>query len=288
MDLSLVVATRDRAHRLKETLEKISKISTNHAWELVLVDNGSRDRTAEVIREFTASAPMPVLYVHEPRPGLGRALNAGAEASGGRIIATTDDDCYPSPRYVDDVLHVFRRHDVGYVGGRVLLYDESDARVSILEGREPVLIPSGYFPYPGIVGGGNLAFRRELFHDVGGFDTEMGVGTAFPCEDIDICARASLAGWNGAYCPVPTVHHHHGRPPGPAEERVRAAYARARGAYYAKTLLEAPAFRRSCLKWWYWSLSSIPTRHVFREVVSGLRYLLHRALGTMRERASVG
>lgn len=285
MDLSLVVTTRDRANRLPKTLERLSAIRSERSWELVLVDNGSTDETASLLEDFAAAAPMSVRTTFEPEPGLGRALNAGVREARGAVIATTDDDCYPREDYVDAVLGAFERHEVGYMGGRVLLHDASDARVSVFEGEEPLLMPSGYFPHPGFVGGGNLGFRREVFEAIGGFDPELGVGTPFPCEDIDFCARASAAGWHGGYFPEPTVYHDHGRRPGADAERLGEAYARARGAYYAKTLLDCPGLRASCLKWWYWSVSSTRPAFTWREVAWALRYLLHRALAPARQRS---
>lgn len=282
VDLSLVVTTRNRAERLPDTLEQLSGIRSDRKWELILVDNGSTDETASVIAEFSNQAPVPVQSPFEPEPGLGRALNAGVRQARGAVVATTDDDCYPRSDYVDAVLSVFERHQVGYMGGRVLLHDETDARVSVFEGEEPLLLPSGYFPYPGFVGGGNLAFRRTVFDQIGGFDPDLGVGTPFPCEDIDFCARASAVGWHGGYFPEPTVYHAHGRQPGQEEEQLGRSYARARGAYYAKTLLDCPTLRWSCLKWWYWSLSSTPFAYTWREAVSALRYLCHRLLAQKR------
>lgn len=278
LDLSLVVTTRNRAHRLPATLRWLSEIRSERLWELVLVDNGSTDRTAALLEDFAASAPMPVRTVSEPERGLGRALNAGVRAARGEIVATTDDDCYPRPDYVEAVVSVFERHDVGYIGGRVLLYDDRDARVSVFEGQVPHLLPAGFFPYPGFIGGGNLAFQRAVFDDIGGFDPELGAGTSFPCEDIEFCARASTAGWHGGYFPGPTVYHHHRRRPGRDEERVGRAYARARGAYYAKVLVDHPTLRIPCLRWWYWSLSSTQLSYTLREVVWAIRYLSHRAL----------
>ena len=104
LDLSIVLATRDRAHRLETTLERVARMRSRHEWELVVVDNGSTDDTPAVVREFAVRAPMPVVQVDEPRAGLGRARNAGVRASSGALVAVTDDDCYPREDYVDAVV----------------------------------------------------------------------------------------------------------------------------------------------------------------------------------------
>lgn len=277
-----MVSTRDRADRLPEFFRRLSGLRTERRWELVMVDNGSSDRTPAVLRDLSRRSPFPVRRLREPEPGLGRALNAGVGVSTGAIVATTDDDCYPSPDYVDAVLDLFERHAVGYLGGRVRLFDEEHAPVSSVDREEAALLPSPSFPHPGLIGGANLAFRRAVFDDVGGFDEMLGAGTPFPCEDVDFCARASVRGWHGAYFPEPVVYHDHRRHAGPAADEIRESYARARGAYYARTLLDLPPLRVACLKWWYWSLSSVPPGHTVREVVSALRYLGRRLGGRLR------
>lgn len=286
-DLSLVVATRDRAHRLPTTLEHMAEVRSDHDWELVLVDNGSSDDTASVVRDFTGCAPMPVRYVYEPEPGLGRAINVGARASSGAIIATTDDDCYPRTDYVDAVISAFRTHRIGYLGGRVRLWDTSDADISTIDREDPILFPAPTFIPPGHIGGANLAFRRELFVDIGGFDDDLGLGTPFPCEDAEFCARASNRGWHGAYFPEPTVYHDHRRRPGPEAAATQSGYARARGAYYAKTLLDFPPLRIDCLKWWYWSwFSPLSLAGGGQELRGAAQYFVHRIRRALRSRAT--
>lgn len=286
MDCSIVVSTRDRAERLRRCLGAIARIRSDHEWELVVVDNGSTDGTQEVLDAFEERAPVPVTRRFESQPGLGRARNLGCRAARGEVIAVTDDDCYPEPDYVTEVMEVFARHRVGYIGGRILLHDPSDAEITVRPETEPELLPAHYFPRAGFVQGANMAFRRSVFADIGGFDPAMGAGTPYPCEDIDFCARASDRGWNGGYFPGPTVRHHHGRKPGPDVRRLRRLYHQGRGGYYAKTLLDCPTLRISCLKWWYWSLSSQDPGATGREVAYALRFGADRAIGKLPGRSN--
>ena len=75
--LSLVVCTRDRGAYLGACLDAVARVRAGVPWELVVVDNGSRDATPAVLRAFARTAPVRVTLVHEPRPGLARARNAG-------------------------------------------------------------------------------------------------------------------------------------------------------------------------------------------------------------------
>ena len=151
--------------------------------------------------------------------------------------------------YVDAVLAAFDgRPDVGVLGGRILLFDPDDARVTIDERDHPAEIAPRSFVEAGAVKGANLSFRREALQAIGGFDPELGAGTPFPCEDIDAVASVLWAGYRGRYDPRPVVLHHHRRRE-PDVPRLRAGYDRGRGAYYAKFLLR-PDCRRAYAAGW--------------------------------------
>jgi GT2 family glycosyltransferase len=204
---------------------------------LVVVDNGSSDETPAIIAAFADRAPFPVIYVREERPGLSTARNAGVRASSGRIVAFTDDDCYPDPDLLDAVRRLFREDGLGYATGRVRLFDPDDFPVTINESCTPVLFPPGCYIAPGAVKGANMVFTREALERIGGFDEDFGSGSYFPAEDCDAAARASLAGYAGRYAPELVVWHHHGRKAADVEKLHR-AYDYGRGAYHMKMLVK--------------------------------------------------
>ena len=88
--LSLIICTRDRAAKLKRCLRRVGEIKSAVEWELVLVNNGSHDHTAEVIDDFAKSASFPVSQVFEESPGNGRARNAGLTLAQGDIVAFSE------------------------------------------------------------------------------------------------------------------------------------------------------------------------------------------------------
>src|ERR1700758_3612475 len=100
IDISLIICTRDRCAQLVPCLEAIRSIEFKGFWELIIVDNGSHDRTKGVVQEFADTASLPVIYPFEPAPGLGNARNAGVRIAHGAIVAFTDDDCYPAPDFL--------------------------------------------------------------------------------------------------------------------------------------------------------------------------------------------
>jgi hypothetical protein len=235
--LSLIICTRNRADALQRCLNDLSVSELDDVQgELILVDNGSSDDTPDVMQRFAAQATCPVTIVEEPTAGLSRARNAGLTHADGDIIAFTDDDCYLGDDYFRIARHVFTNGSYSYCGGRILLYDTSDAAYGLREQETFELVPAHSFIPTGYFQGANLVVHRRVFDAVGQFDTRLGAGTPFRCEDVEFIARASQAGFAGAHVPELVVYHHHGRKPGADIEHLAAANDYARGAYYAKLI----------------------------------------------------
>lgn len=277
-DLSIVICTRNRAGQLRGTLDSLMAMSTTRTWEAVLVDNASTDGTADVIQRASELEPR-IRYFREDRIGLGAARDRGWREARSSLISLTDDDCYLAEDYVDAVIAAFEgRPDVGVLGGRILLFDPADARITIDERDHPEEIAPRSFVVAGAVKGANLSFRREALEAIGGFDPELGAGTPFPCEDIDAVAAVLWAGFKGRYDPRPLVLHHHRRRP-PDVPRLRAGYDRGRGAYYAKFLLR-PECRRAYAAGWLGEvrkhLNGAGLARLFRELRSAAAYLRSR------------
>jgi glycosyltransferase involved in cell wall biosynthesis len=248
MRISLIICTRNRAGPLRRCLDAVAELQFAGPWEAVLVDNGSTDSTREVIEAFAREAPFPVRYVHEAVPGLSNARNAGLAVASGEIIAFTDDDCYPEPAMLTEIVRAFDEAELGYVSGRIMLYDPDDYPATINESLEPVVFPPGRYIAPGAIKGANLAFRRTALDEIGGFDPLFGSGALFPAEDIDAAARLALRGWWGRYVPEIVVWHHHGRKAADIG-KLHKAYDYGRGAYHAKLMLSERAVKIGFRGW---------------------------------------
>jgi glycosyltransferase involved in cell wall biosynthesis len=278
LDLSFIVCTRNRCAKLPGILKSFAALKTNHAWEVLFVDNASTDDTAGVINGADDLGGR-LKYLRVDRIGLGAARDASWRQAQGRIIAFTDDDCYLAEDYADALLAVYQTHpDVGCVSGRILLYDPTDARMTINEATIPVTTPPYRFVEAGTLQGANISFRRAVLETIGGFDPDFGAGTPFPCEDIDAAAATVWSGFAARFDPAPVVWHHHGRKDSDIKTVVQ-GYDRGRGAYYAKYVLR-PDSRNAYLRGW-WDI----TMHrqgiygiaiLARELRSGYAYLRHR------------
>jgi GT2 family glycosyltransferase len=247
-------------------------------WELVIVDNGSTDNTCSVVDRFRGRFQQKLLTVVEPRVGTGRAHNTGWTVANGDIIAFTDDDCYPEKTFLTSVCQCFDENEkLGFVGGRVLLYDRTDYRITIQEQAHRELLEPGSFVPAGFIHGANLSFRRSALISVGGFDDRFGAGTAFVCEDVDIQARILARGWHGVYDPRPMVYHHHRRKTEADANQLTKKYDHGRGAYYVKCLLDKK-IRGTYLVNWLRLIRRQPRRTTFRELFAGATFYVQTVL----------
>jgi glycosyltransferase involved in cell wall biosynthesis len=239
--VSMIICTRDRCQQLARCLQSVGSISFDLPWELIIVDNGSVDDTAAVVQEFKQSVSVPVSYIQEIRPGLGNGHNAGLRRARGDVVAFTDDDCYPARDFLSQLWAAFGDPSVGYICGRVLLHDPGDSPIGIIESKVSRIFPPRYFHHPSDIMGANMAFRRRVLTDIGGFDPTFGPGAMFNAEDQDAAARASAKGWKGAYHPEVVVRHHHGRKASDIARLFR-SYDIGRGALHMKLLLRQREF----------------------------------------------
>ncbi len=298
--VSVIIATYNRARLLEETLAMVASqdVPRSVPWEIVVVDNNSADSTAEVVAAFSETAPVLVRYVFEPRQGLSHARNRGVEEAYGSILAFSDDDVFPAPDWVAQVAAAMDRWNAHGVGGQILPRWESPPpawltgnwrllrRLAIMdfEGSGPLALPLKRQPQ---VWGANMAFRRELFERVGGFDSRRGVSgpRLFRGEESDLIDRALMAGLRIAYDGALKVYHRIG------PDRMQRDYFRrlmfdsgegdARAAPVAgPSLVGAPlsCYPIALVRFWKWRVSFLLGR---REVFDAeLRWL--ESLGTLK------
>jgi glycosyltransferase involved in cell wall biosynthesis len=252
MDVSLIVCSRNRADSLSETLASIVRAAENEpkaSVELIVVDNGSTDRTSEVVDTFARTSLLRVRRAFESRVGLSSARNTGLRIAKGAVVALTDDDCRLSPDYLTDLLTHYAA-DVRPVlrGGRIELGDMDDLPITIKTHDRTERLNAKLYP-GGFVHGANMTFARNIPERIGGFDQRFGAGSRFrSAEDADFIYRAFMAGFPVEYVPDMTVVHWHGRRQLDDAIGLHENYDFGDGALYAKQLLRHPAILRFPLR----------------------------------------
>jgi len=117
---SVVIGTYNRARLLEATLESLRRTVSGRPWDVVVIDNNSNDDTRQVVSAFAATAPVPVIYLHEARQGKSNALNTGLAHARGDILLLTDDDVEVDPHWLEEACLAFDRDPtIDYAGGPV-------------------------------------------------------------------------------------------------------------------------------------------------------------------------
>ena len=274
--LSLIVCTRNRLSGFRPTLGMLLELRCRVPWQLIIVDNGSTDGTGEWVRAMTSSRSGWIDVLSEPSVGVSRAKNRGLSHARGEIIAFTDDDCYPTESYLNDLLDVFATPGVDYCGGRVLLHDPTDLPVTIKTSDTPEVFPAHSYIPTGAIHGANMAFTRRVVQAVGPFDVMFGPGALTrAAEDSDYLLRASWCGFTGMYSPKPTVRHHHKRKTQADYVSINRTYDFGRGAYYAKHMCARRTRHLMAQRWWWsvWLRSHEGRRKLLNEVRGATSYL---------------
>ena len=281
MDVSLIICSRNRCQQLARCLDSVGRITFDRGWELIIVDNGSTDGTATIVSEFIRTSDVRAVYVFEPKSGKSNGLNASLEVANGEILAFTDDDCYVASDFLSGVWSAFADPSLGYLGGRITLHDPADHPITINESVIPSIFPARSFVCAGSVQGANMAFRRRVLLDIGGFDPLFGPGALFPAaEEIEAVSRASAMGWMGEYDPEVVVRHHHQRKADDAAALWK-CYAIGIGAFHMKILASGHFLwflRTVCQARWRYRTSRT---FFFWELVGAAKYVstyLTRAL----------
>ena len=171
----------------------IQKLQPALDWEIVVVDNGSVDDTATVVRDFASHAPVELRCIREPEPGLSAARNRGWRETRGEIIAFLDDDCIPDAEWLQSLLDAYETPEVASVGGRLLPLIERTDRDNI----DPAWLAVYTFDAGQvrrdieILTGANMSFRRSTLERIGGFDEGLGrIGECLLAGDENDLCRA--------------------------------------------------------------------------------------------------
>ncbi len=220
MSVSVVICTYNRAAVLETTLASACRLAApRSSWQLLVVDNNSRDDTRAVTDKFRDR--LPLRYIFEPRQGKTIALNRAVGESSGQLLVFTDDDVQLDANWLIAFVEGAERHpDAGWFGGRITPWFPAGRPSWIRQESLPAL--RGYLGLYDLGDqeryyakgdeapcGACMAVRRTTFERVGTYREDLGPsgdrkGTH---DDSELIWRAEAAGIRGVYLPQAACEH---------------------------------------------------------------------------------
>lgn len=217
LQISAIICTHNRDIYLGAAIDSLLAQEFTGNFEVVIVDNGSSDRTQEVVAQRSSDPRLK--YIFEPTIGLSVARNTGAKAAQAEILAYLDDDAVASPQWLQVLYDAYVSNpQLAIAGGKITLiwpantqpptwlstglssnlgaYDLGD---SIFYIQEPGLTPRGL----------NYSIRRSFLTAIGGFDPKLGrIGkNLLSNEELQMTELAIQQNWQVAYLPSALVAH---------------------------------------------------------------------------------
>jgi glycosyltransferase involved in cell wall biosynthesis len=219
--ISCIVCTYNREDFILQCLEALTHQSLDpKGYEVIVVDNRSRDATPELTRRFIQDHPqIQMVYAFEEKQGLSQARNTGAQVARSDFLTYVDDDAVADDHLLEEVLRVFTMFpSAGCVGGRIELALPQDLPWWYFDAF------SGYFsgfdlqtttitkisevwqlPY-----GANFSVAKKALQEMGGFSVRLGrKGNDFSGgEETELAYRVAAYGYDLYYNPFAVVTHH--------------------------------------------------------------------------------
>lgn len=193
--ISVIIPVRNGAATIDQQLDALAAQPFGLPWELVVVDNGSTDATREVVLSRRGRFPADIRVIDAgARPGVSFARNAGILAARADRIAICDSDDVVGPHWLEGAHGALDTYDVA--GGPMR---------RLVEPFDPGSPELGYHSVSDdSVVAGNVAMRRAIVEEVGGFDAAF---SSYGREDHEFSVRLWKAGARIGYEPRMLVYY---------------------------------------------------------------------------------
>lgn len=206
MTFSVIIPTYKDWERLEKCIGRLLHAPKNNFdFEIIVVNNEENHSPPVSIKK-----PARVRIIHEPEPGSYAARNSGARLASGRYLAFTDADCLPDDNWLQHAVTHFRETECDLLGGRIDIFMEEGGNAWAYIYEKNTAFSQKKNVAKGHAVTANLIVKREVFEQLGGFDSTLKSG-----GDWDFSRRAVKSGFQLHYADDVIVKH-------PARVSVRA------------------------------------------------------------------
>lgn len=217
--VSIIIPVFNNLNFTKNCLIALSQNTIYQPYEVVIIDNGSTDGTAQFLSCLEGDVQ---IIKNEKNLGFGKASNQGAKAANGEYLLFLNNDTLPTKGWLTELVKIATDNEhVGIVGSKLLYPDNTIQHAGVAFNKYGKV----YHIYQGLprdhpnvskirefqaVTGACMLIKKEIFMKVGGFDERFLNGF----EDIDLCLKVKELGYQILYCPSSVVYHFESRTEG--------------------------------------------------------------------------
>jgi glycosyltransferase involved in cell wall biosynthesis len=199
--VSVVIPVYNDPEGIQMTLDSLLAQSVDDSYQITVVDNGSNDRTHDVVRAYTANHSSLHLLIEDQIQGSYATRNKGIEHVEGDILAFLDADETVDEDWLEKAIDAMNKQDVDYLGCNVELTLPEDTLVGRYNVRTGFPIKH-YLEEQNYAPTCALLVRKEVFDDVGLFDARLLSG-----GDREFGERVHEAGYDQGYAEEAVVYH---------------------------------------------------------------------------------
>jgi glycosyltransferase involved in cell wall biosynthesis len=220
VDFTIAIPTYNSEHRLPELMQRLrSQVGIEHlTWEIIVIDNNSTDKTAQVIRSYQQDFPVPVHYCLETQQGAGYARKHGVRVASGDLIGFLDDDNLPNPDWIAQAYAFAQSHPKAGAYGSQIHPDFEGTPPQNFERILPFFAitergskPLFYDPKVGLLPpSAGLVVRRQAWLDHVPQQTILSgrvQGNMLTSEDLEVLTYIQQGGWEIWYNPAMEMFH---------------------------------------------------------------------------------
>lgn len=206
---SIIVPLYNKAPYIRKALESIVS-QTYKDWELIIIDDGSTDNSADICEEFfqTFNHSLVHSFIRQTNSGVAAARNRGVAESHGEYVCFLDADDWWEPTFLEEMDKLITEYpDAGIYASNYIYYKPGKTHVALN-------LPRGYMDYPKAyyegsampVWTGATSMPRKVFDEMGGFPIGIKLG-----EDFLLWAKTALH-YKVAFCEKPLAYYNNDIP----------------------------------------------------------------------------